>query len=65
MMVTLSSTGDAMAVISITVASGISREGAGINGMRERALLVNATLAIASPEGEGTEVRLAIPLRSM
>jgi hypothetical protein len=29
--------------------------------MRERALLVNAELAIASPEGDGTEVRLVIP----
>jgi two-component system, NarL family, sensor histidine kinase UhpB len=38
-------------------------EGAGINGMRERAVLVNAALAIASPKGEGTEVRLAVPLR--
>jgi two-component system, NarL family, sensor histidine kinase UhpB len=38
-------------------------EGAGINGMRERAVLVNAALTIASPKGEGTEVRLAVPLR--
>jgi signal transduction histidine kinase len=30
--------------------------------MRERTLLVNATLAITSPADEGTEVRLAIPL---
>lgn len=41
---------------------GIVTEGAGINGMRERALLVNADLTITSPVGEGTEVRLAIPL---
>ena len=41
---------------------GAVAEGAGINGMRERALLVNATLAITSPADEGTEVRLAIPL---
>ena len=41
---------------------GVVQEGAGINGMRERALLVNATLTIASPKGEGTEVRLVIPL---
>ena len=39
---------------------GVTAEGAGINGMRERALLVNATLTITSPEGEGTEVRLDI-----
>ncbi len=37
-------------------------EGAGINGMRERAVLVNADLTISSPKGEGTEVRLVIPL---
>ncbi len=43
-------------------AGGVTVEGAGINGMRERALLVNATLTIASPKGEGTEVRLAVPL---
>ena len=41
---------------------GVVTEGAGINGMRERALLVNATLVITSPADEGTEVRLAIPL---
>ena len=41
---------------------GVSDEGAGINGMRERALLVNADLTITSPDGEGTEVRLVIPL---
>ena len=41
---------------------GVVQEGAGINGMRERALLVNATLTITSPPGEGTEVRLVIPL---
>jgi two-component system, NarL family, sensor histidine kinase UhpB len=42
-------------------AGGVTVEGAGINGMRERALLVDATLTITSPKGEGTEVRLAIP----
>ncbi|MDX1883543.1 sensor histidine kinase [Mycolicibacterium sp. 120270] len=41
---------------------GIAKEGAGINGMRERAVLVNADLTITSPKGEGTEVRLVIPL---
>ena len=41
---------------------GVAVEGAGINGMRERALLVNAALTITSPKGEGTEVRLVIPL---
>jgi two-component system sensor histidine kinase UhpB len=41
---------------------GVAVEGAGINGMRERALLVGAALTITSPKGEGTEVRLVIPL---
>jgi two-component system, NarL family, sensor histidine kinase UhpB len=41
---------------------GVTAKGAGINGMRERALLVNADLTITSPEREGTEVRLVIPL---
>lgn len=38
-------------------------EGAGITGMRERALLVQATLTITSPDNEGTEVRLVVPAR--
>ncbi|KUH82053.1 MULTISPECIES: histidine kinase [unclassified Mycobacterium] len=42
---------------------GVVSEGAGINGMRERALLVDADLTIASPAGDGTEVRLSIPSR--
>ncbi|MGH3678681.1 MAG: histidine kinase [Mycobacterium sp.] len=42
---------------------GVAAEGAGISGMRERALLVKATLTITSPKQEGTEVRLVIPLR--
>lgn len=37
-------------------------EGAGIGGMRERALLVDATLTITSPSSEGTDVRLVVPL---
>lgn len=43
---------------------GVRVEGAGINGMRERALLVNAALTINSPPGAGTEVRLVIPMGS-
>ena len=35
---------------------------AGIAGMRERALLVGGRLSISSRPGEGTEVRLTIPL---
>lgn len=44
------------------VGTGTVREGAGITGMRERALLIDAGLAITSPQGEGTEVRLVVPL---
>jgi two-component system, NarL family, sensor histidine kinase UhpB len=41
-----------------------AQAGAGIQGMRERALLVDATLAIGtSPQG-GTEVRLEVPGRA-
>lgn len=41
---------------------GVAAEGAGIGGMRERAMLVAGTLSIASPIGAGTEVRLDVPL---
>lgn len=41
---------------------GVVAEGAGISGMRERALLINATLMISSPSSEGTEVKLVVPL---
>ncbi|OBH21241.1 HAMP domain-containing sensor histidine kinase [Mycolicibacter sinensis] len=43
---------------------GVSVEGAGITGMRERALLVHATLTITSPSNEGTEVKLVVPARA-
>jgi two-component system sensor histidine kinase UhpB len=39
------------------------REGAGIRGMRERALLVGAEMSITEQPGGGTEVRLAVPAR--
>jgi two-component system sensor histidine kinase UhpB len=39
------------------------REGAGLRGMRERALLVDAELDINSAPGQGTSVRLRCPLR--
>lgn len=42
---------------------GVAEDGAGIRGMRERALLVNATLTIDSPPGHGTVVCLTIPRR--
>ncbi|GII95903.1 sensor histidine kinase [Sinosporangium siamense] len=40
---------------------GARNDGAGIRGMRERALLIGAKLTVDSPPGGGTEVRLAIP----
>ncbi|WP_345497099.1 HAMP domain-containing sensor histidine kinase [Nocardia callitridis] len=42
---------------------GVSDDGAGIRGMRERALLVDATLVIRSPPGHGTDICLTIPQR--
>lgn len=39
-----------------------SREGAGIRGMRERAILVGADFTIDSKPGGGTELRLDIPV---
>ncbi len=36
---------------------------AGLSGMRERALLVGGRLGLESDRGQGTEVRLSIPLR--
>jgi two-component system sensor histidine kinase UhpB len=41
--------------------AGVVAEGAGIRGMRERALLVDATLEILSAPGAGTIVRLRCP----
>lgn len=43
---------------------GARQDGAGIRGMRERALLVGANLTITSPPGEGTTVTLLIPNRT-
>jgi two-component system sensor histidine kinase UhpB len=43
----------------------VNREaGSGINGMRERALLVGASLSIHSQPERGTEVRLMVPVGS-
>lgn len=42
---------------------GRAEEGAGIRGMRERALLVGADLSIGPGPQGGTEVRLHVPLR--
>jgi two-component system, NarL family, sensor histidine kinase UhpB len=41
---------------------GVVHEGAGIRGMRERALLIGADLTITSTPGRGTEVRLTVPV---
>ncbi|MGI5270151.1 HAMP domain-containing sensor histidine kinase [Nonomuraea sp. CA-218870] len=38
-------------------------EGAGVRGMRERALLIGARLSITSPPGGGITVQLTIPVR--
>ncbi|MGB3285530.1 MULTISPECIES: HAMP domain-containing sensor histidine kinase [Mycolicibacter] len=58
---------DAASKLTLRIADngkgGVSAEGAGITGMRERALLVQATLTITSPSNEGTEVRLTVPAR--
>ncbi|MEV1172723.1 sensor histidine kinase [Nonomuraea sp. NPDC049784] len=40
---------------------GARQDGAGIRGMRERALLIGARLTVDSPPGEGTRVFLTIP----
>lgn len=40
---------------------GIRHDGAGIRGMRERALLIGARLTVTSPPGGGTDVRLTVP----
>ena len=37
---------------------------AGIAGMRERALLVGGRLSIGSPQGQGTEVELTVPVEA-
>jgi two-component system sensor histidine kinase UhpB len=41
---------------------GSAQQGAGIRGMRERALLVGADLSLAPGPQEGTDVRLRIPV---
>ncbi|MFJ6649262.1 HAMP domain-containing sensor histidine kinase [Streptomyces sp. NPDC091290] len=59
-------TGDTV-VLSVTDdgrGTGVAREGAGIRGMRERALLVGAALDITSEPRAGTQVRLAVPVPS-
>ncbi|MFZ3554219.1 sensor histidine kinase, partial [Streptomyces sp. BH055] len=41
---------------------GVVCEGAGVRGMRERALLIGADLEIVSVPGVGTRVRLTAPV---
>ncbi|MFC9856347.1 MULTISPECIES: HAMP domain-containing sensor histidine kinase [unclassified Streptomyces] len=43
---------------------GDGPEGAGLRGMRERALLIGAGLTLGSGPGGGTEVRLDVPVRN-
>ncbi|MER6184110.1 sensor histidine kinase [Streptomyces sp. NPDC001652] len=42
--------------------TGMAREGAGLRGMRERALLIGATLDVTSRPQAGTQVRLTTPV---
>ncbi|MEV6018839.1 MULTISPECIES: sensor histidine kinase [unclassified Streptomyces] len=62
--VSLRRTGDAvvLAVVDDGRGTGVAREGAGIRGMRERALLIGATLDVTSDPRAGTQVRLTVPL---
>jgi two-component system, NarL family, sensor histidine kinase UhpB len=64
--VTLRATGDHIMLRVRDDGRGIDRplpgDTAGISGMRERALLIDAQLSIRSDPGAGTEVRLDVPL---
>ncbi|KOG37084.1 HAMP domain-containing sensor histidine kinase [Streptomyces resistomycificus] len=51
-----------LAVVDDGRGTGVAREGAGIRGMRERALLIGATLDVTSQPQAGTTVRLTVPL---
>jgi two-component system sensor histidine kinase UhpB len=61
---TETSAGDAvlLRVLDDGRGTGGSEEGAGVRGMRERALLVGASLTIGPSESGGTDVRLRVPL---
>ncbi|MDH6553978.1 two-component system sensor histidine kinase UhpB [Streptomyces sp. SAI-117] len=63
--VSLHHTGEAvvLAVADDGRGTEAAREGAGIRGMRERALLIGATLDVTSHPRAGTTVRLVVPLR--
>ncbi|MEV8313501.1 HAMP domain-containing sensor histidine kinase [Streptomyces sp. NPDC059900] len=62
--VSLEHTGEAvvLAVVDDGRGTAVAREGAGIRGMRERALLSGATLDVISTPQAGTTVRLTVPL---
>ncbi|MFB7650443.1 MULTISPECIES: HAMP domain-containing sensor histidine kinase [unclassified Streptomyces] len=62
--VSLARAGDAVTLTIADDGRGIEAacEGAGIRGMRERALLVGAALDIASAPGAGTRIRLTAPV---
>jgi two-component system, NarL family, sensor histidine kinase UhpB len=66
--ITVSLTADAESVTLAVTDDGeglptqLPRDSSGIAGMRERALLVGGMLSLASVPGQGTEVRLTIPI---
>ncbi|MEU6389545.1 sensor histidine kinase [Streptomyces sp. NPDC046939] len=62
--VSLRRAGDAveLAVVDDGRGTGAAREGAGMRGMRERALLIGAALDVTSQPQGGTTVRLTVPL---
>jgi two-component system sensor histidine kinase UhpB len=43
----------------------VDRKSNGLRGMRERALLVGASIAIGSADGRGTEIRLHVPKKEI
>jgi two-component system, NarL family, sensor histidine kinase UhpB len=45
--------------------ANVERESNGLRGMRERALLVGATITIGPARGGGTEVRLHLPSKEV
>ncbi|WP_329557234.1 HAMP domain-containing sensor histidine kinase [Streptomyces sp. NBC_00696] len=51
-----------LAVVDDGRGTGVAREGAGIRGMRERALLIGATLDVTSQPKAGTRIRLTVPV---
>jgi len=62
----LSKQGDGVALLVADNGRGLGSrpEGAGIRGMRERALLVDGELNVGPRIGGGTEVRLVLPVRA-